>query len=136
MKETSIKPSLIPNSGLGLFAEQNIKAGEAIVMITGPRYNEEEALKLDLNGYLLDSADGSNESIDVQGPARYANDAFGITRIAGYVNNSAFMLYPDGTMWLTATRNIKAGNEIFVSYGRTYWTRIKRGWKEAHAMAV
>ncbi len=136
MKEISIKPSVIPNSGLGLFAEQDIKAGEAIVKISGPRYNEEQALELEINGYLLDAADGSNESIDVEGPARYANDAFGITRVPGMFNNSAFLLYEDGTMWLTATRNIKAGNEIFVSYGRTYWARMKRSWKEEKALAV
>ena len=134
MKEISIKPSNIPGSGLGLFTEENIKQGELIVMITGPRYNEEEALLLDVNGYLLDTADGSNESIDVQGPARFANDAFGITRIKGTVNNSAFVLYHDGKMWLEATRNIKAGQEIFVSYGRTYWARMSRQFRLAESM--
>ena len=136
MKEVSVKPSIIPGSGLGLFAEENIKQGDPIVLITGPRYNEEEALKLEINGYLLDAADGSDESIDVEGPARYANDAFGLTRVAGTVNNSAFILHDDGKMWLEATRNIQAGQEIFVSYGRTYWARMRRQYQEDAALAA
>ena len=103
-------------------------------MITGPRYSEEEALKLEIEGYLLDTADGSNESIDVEGPARYANDACGFGRVPGATNNSAFILYQDGRMWLEATRNIKAGQEIFVSYGRTYWARMKRQFRDAEIM--
>ena len=134
MKRITIKTSIIPGSGLGLFAEENIKPGQPIVKVTGPRYTEEEALKLEMNGYLLDAADNSGEAIDVEGPARYANDAFGITRLPGLANNSAFILYEDGTMWLEATRNIKAGNEIFVSYGRTYWARIKRSFAESMAV--
>jgi len=134
MKEVSVKQSGIPGSGMGLFAEENIKQGDPIVLITGPRYNEEEALQLETNGYLLDAADGSDEAIDVEGPARYANDAFGITRIANTANNSAFILHDDGKMWLQATRNIKAGQEIFVSYGRTYWARMRRHFNEAENM--
>ena len=134
MKSITIKPSMIPGSGLGLFAEENIKPGQPIVQITGPRYSEEKALELEMNGYLLDAADNTGEAIDGEGPARYANDAFGITRMPGIANNSAFILYEDGTMWLEATRNIKAGSEIFVSYGRTYWARMKRSFAESMAV--
>ena len=130
MKKVSIYSSLIPGSGMGLFADEYIKRGDLIVMVTGEKYSVDSEVELENNLYLLDSGDGTNDYIDVKGPAMYANDACGLTRIPGLVNNALFRLLDDGTMWLEATRSIKQGEEIFASYGRAYWTAIKNLQKE------
>ena len=60
------------------------------------------------------------------GLARYANDC----RVANIRegdckgNNSRFVKVTRAgktTVWLRATKNIKAGSEILISYGRKYW---------------
>lgn len=119
-----VRASSLPNSGRGLFAEQDIKKGQPIVMITGPVYNAEELKNIVQDEYILEDVCGTRY-IDVEGPARYANDAEGITRVPGLKNNSAFLSYEDGTLWLEATKKIKAGEEIFVAYGEQYWDEIK-----------
>ncbi len=116
---------MIPGSGMGLFADEYIRRGELIVEVTGEKYPGDSDVVLENDLYLLDSGDGSNDYIDVKGPAMYANDACGLTRKAGMVNNSLFRLLDDGKLWLEATRTIRQGEEIFASYGRPYWTAIK-----------
>lgn len=122
--KTKVRPSTLPNSGQGLFAEQDIKKGEPIAMITGPIYNATELKAIVRDEYILEDVCGTR-FIDVEGPARYANDARGLTRMPGTNNNSAFLSYEDGTLWLEATKKIKAGEEIFVAYGKQYWKEIK-----------
>ena len=136
MKKVSISPSSIPGSGMGLFADEPIRRGDLIVLVTGQKYAIDSDIVLENNLYLLDSGDGSNDYIDVTGPAMYANDACGLTRIPGLVNNSLFRLLDDGSMWLEATRNIKAGQEIFASYGRAYWTAVKNLQKETLLLEI
>jgi SET domain-containing protein len=131
MKKVSVNPSMIPGSGMGLFADEYIKRGELIVEVTGEKYSSDSDVVLENNYYLLDSGDGTNDYIDVKGPAMYANDACGPVRIAGMVNNSLFRLLDDGTMWLEATRAIRPGQEVFASYGRAYWAAIRSLQKEA-----
>lgn len=131
MKKVSINTSLIPGSGMGLFADEYIKRGDLIVLVTGEKYTNDSEVALDSELYLLDSGDGSNDYIDVTGPAMYANDACGLTRIPGMNNNSLFRLLDDGTMWLEATRTIRQGQEIFASYGRAYWSVIRGLQKES-----
>lgn len=57
--------------------------------------------------------------------AKYINDAKGIQKIKGLNNNAQFVL--DGLkVFVKATRDIPAGTEIFVSYGKEYWQVIRR----------
>jgi len=133
MKKISVSTSMIPGSGMGLFADEHIRKGELIVAVMGEKYSSEADIELENNCYLLDSGDGSNDYIDVKGPAMYANDACGLSRIAGMVNNSLFRLLEDGTLWLEATRAIRPGQEIFASYGRPYWTAIRSMMSETSA---
>ena len=134
MKKLRIGESGIPGAGKGLFAEEDIKRGEVIVLITGPRHTvaEIEAHHAD-NDYLLEINDGSGECIDVQGEARYANDARGISVIPGLFNNAQFCSAEDHSMYLAATRRIKAGDEIFVNYGKAYWKEVLNAQKTATA---
>jgi hypothetical protein len=56
--------------------------------------------------------------------ARFANDAKGLTRIPGISNNAEYEVWKNRG-WIKATKNIKAGSEIFVSYGAEYWRDIR-----------
>ena len=124
---------MIPGSGMGLWADEHMRRGDLIVEVTGEKYAGDSDVELANDLYLLDSGDGTDDYIDVKGPAMYANDACGPVRLPGMVNNSLFRLLDDGTMWLEATRTIRPGQEIFGSYGRAYWTAIRniRKWNLA-----
>ena len=54
--------------------------------------------------------------------AKYANDAKGFTT-SKYKNNAKITLDNDGNVCLKATKKIKAGEEIFCSYGKAYWNK-------------
>jgi SET domain-containing protein len=51
---------------------------------------------------------------------RYANDAMGLTRVPGQHNNAEYLIYGD-RVYIEATRNIRKGEEVLVSYGREFW---------------
>ena len=122
--------SAIPGAGKGLFAEENIKRAQVIVDVTGPRYTAQETIDLhEANEYLLALNDESGDCIEVTGPARYANDAKGITAIPGLVNNAQFCSGEDHSMYLSATRTILKGQEILVNYGKAYWREILKEQK-------
>ncbi len=80
-----------------------------------------------INGYLM----YINRNVVINGLvatkslARYANDAGGLVRLEGVRNNSEF-ISEGKRCYIDATRNIKAGEEIFASYGREYWALMKR----------
>lgn len=59
---------------------------------------------------------------------RYANDACGITRIEGIRNNCRYEVRK-GKPFIVASRTIKAGSEILVSYGRSYWRSMEASLK-------
>ena len=56
--------------------------------------------------------------------ARYANDARGLVKVKGIRNNASYEIWKNRG-WITAEKNIKAGSEIFVSYGAEYWKDIR-----------
>ena len=56
----------------------------------------------------------------LQYKARYANDAQGFVRVKGLNNNCVYETEGD-RCFIVSTRNIKAGEEIFVDYTRDYW---------------
>ena len=122
---------MIPGSGMGLWADEHMRRGDLIVEVTGEKYAGDSDVELANDLYLLDSGDGTDDYIDVKGPAMYANDACGLVRLPGMVNNSLFRLMDDCTLWLEATRAIHPGQEILASYGRAYWTAIKAIQKES-----
>ncbi len=130
MMKVRIGQSGIPGAGKGLFAEEHIKRGQTIVVVTGPRYTTKEVIETQMhNSYLLELNDESGDCIEVQGPARYANDAKGLTNIEGIYNNAQFCSAEDESMYLAATRTIPKGSEIFVSYGKAYWREVMKEQK-------
>jgi hypothetical protein len=60
--------------------------------------------------------------------ARYANDAKGLTRIKGIVNNCVYV-NEGKRAFIETIRNIPAGAEIFVNYTKEYWDVMKENMK-------
>jgi SET domain-containing protein len=121
-KELEIKPSIIPGSGQGLFTKVDIPKGSRIAEYTGRITTWKEVKDNWSNVYLYTVK--PNHVIDASGSkkvlARYVNDANGLTRIKGLTNNSEF--FNDGLrVFIVATKNIAAGEEILSAYGKEYW---------------
>lgn len=118
-----IKRSLLPNAGKGLFTRVDIKKGDRIVEYAGRRRKWKDVKHLDgHNGYLMRL--NRTTAIDAKplnsGKGRYANDAMGLARVAGLRNNAEYLIYGN-RVFIEATRNIRKGEEIFVSYGKEFW---------------
>jgi uncharacterized protein len=128
----SVKKSQIPFSGQGLWAEKEFKRGEVIVKYDGDRITWKECERRNeaqegYGGYYLFI--NKRNCVDAQytlwAQGRYANDAAGLTRVEGLRNNARYEIIK-GEAFIIASRNIKAGEEIFVSYGRGYWSILKK----------
>ena len=127
----SIKKSQIPSSGHGLWAEKDFKRGEIIVKYDGEAitWKECERRNQAQEGYgCYYLYINKRKCIDAQhtlwAKGRYANDAAGFSRVEGLRNNARYEIIK-GEAFIKASRNIKAGEEIFVSYGRACWNTLK-----------
>lgn len=127
----SIKKSQLPFAGHGLWAEKDFKRGEVIVKydgeyITWKECERRNTAQTGYGGYYLFIT--KKRCIDAQysewAQGRYANDAAGLSRVEGLRNNARYEII-NKEAYIMASRNIKAGEEIFVSYGRSYWKTMK-----------
>jgi len=126
-KHLFIKRSGIPKAGKGLFTKQRIPKGTRITEFKGKLTTWKKVLQdTTLNGYIYYVS--SNRVIDAMNYkkafARYPNDARGLTRIKGLTNNTAYVM-EGRKVYMEATKNIPAGAEIFISYGKEYWGVIR-----------
>ena len=100
-------------AGLGLFAMEDIKSGEKIVEYIGNILNKKEADEAPTNMYLFEV--NRNKTID--GSVRW--------NIARYCNHScdgnAESEIRKGRVYIIATRDIKAGDEIVYDYGEEFF---------------
>jgi SET domain-containing protein len=126
-----IKESQIPSSGMGLWAAKEFKRGEAIVKYDGEKITWKECNRRNMaqKGYgcyylFINKRKCVDAQYSTWAQGRYANDAAGLYRIEGLRNNSRYEIRK-GEAYIIASRNIKAGEEIFVSYGRAYWNTLK-----------
>ena len=128
-KDLVVKKSILPDAGKGLFTKRDIKKGERFIEYLGEVVTEAELdrrAEKDIFGYAfyiskkkcIDAFYTPNEL------ARYANDARGLNKIKGVKNNACYVVYKNSG-WIKAEKNIKAGEEIFVSYGAEYWKDIR-----------
>ena len=118
MLGVSVKKSHIKGAGYGLFAEKDFKKGQKIVEYTGELLTQDEYderyVEDDMGSYGISLTD--DLVIDAartdSGVARYACDYHG----SGGKNNADYES-DDDTIWIVATRKIKAGEEIYTDYG-------------------
>jgi SET domain-containing protein len=122
-----VKKSKLPKAGKGLFTKEEIKKGAVVCEYEGEKITWKECLRRNENqtgkgAYYFHVTD--KNCIDAQytlwAMGRYANDATGFSRVAGLRNNARYEVIKNKP-YILAIRNIKAGEEIFVSYGKEYW---------------
>ncbi len=127
-RQLEVKTSKLPGTGKGLFTKIDIQKGTRIVEYKGLLHRWKDIKHEDgYNGYLLYIH--SNAVINAEGTlklmGRYANDANGLVRIDGLRNNSEYVTV-GSRCFITATKNIKKGEEIFVKYGNEYWELVRK----------
>lgn len=134
-KQLYVKKSKLPDSGKGLFTKKFIPKGTKIVEYKGRISTWAEVKDEDgKNGYIFYV--NRNHVIDgkphLSALARYANDARGLSRIKGITNNCDYVI--DGKKaYIESKKDIPAGAEILVDYGKDYWKVIRDNmklWKE------
>jgi hypothetical protein len=127
-----IKKSLIPGAGKGLFTTIDIPAKTLIVEYKGNLVPWKEVKDIDgYNAYIFKInnrwAVDAMHDLDVIG--RYANDARGFARAEGMRNNCEYIV-KGKKVYISATRKIHKGTEIYVDYGRGFWSLLKKVMKD------
>jgi uncharacterized protein len=128
-KQLVVKRSTIPNSGKGLFTNKFIPKGTRIVEYKGKKSTWKDVnIDEGRNGYIYYI--NRNNVIDAmpfpQHLARYANDARGLSKVKGIVNNCRYLADMDTMrVYIEAVKDIPAGGEILVQYGKEYWDVIR-----------
>jgi SET domain-containing protein len=119
-----IDTSLIIGAGKGLFTAINIHKNEIISIYKGELLQEKSAnrrIELGQNDFFMNLPNG--KILDAKNTdcfAKYANDANGV-QSSSYKNNALITVNHKNQICLVAEVNIKAGSEIFCSYGKAYW---------------
>ena len=120
------QPSQIQNAGKGLFTAIDIYKDEIICLFEGEVLTNREAEQRARQGkdkYFINLLDGSiMDSMHTHCFAKYANDAKGLSN-SNFKNNAKIALDEEDNICLQASKSIKAGEEIFCSYGKAYWKK-------------
>src|SRR5262245_18259030 len=122
-----IKKSTIPGAGKCLFTKEFIAKGTRIVEYKGIKTTWKEVLlQQDVNGivYYVKSSLVIDAKNSVKTFGRFANDARGIFKLKTLKNNSSYVIDGD-RVFIEAIKDIAAGDEILVSYGREYWDVVR-----------
>ncbi len=122
-----IKRSTLPGAGKGLFTKNYIAKGNAIVEYKGTITTWKDVDHTEgENGYIYYVK--RNYVIDARphplSLARYANDARGLKKVKGILNNAEYKEI-GLKVFIVAKKDIAAGAEIFVDYGKEYWDTIR-----------
>lgn len=119
-----IRKSKIPNSGKGVFTKVDIEKDDVITEYTGEKVSHTIGTARMILGqsnsilylnkkYFIDSR------TDKDCITTFINDAEGIHKTK-YENN-VIMVRANGRIYVVAKRDIKKGEELFISYGKKYW---------------
>jgi len=126
-KQLFVRRSTLGGAGKGLFTHKSIAKGSKIVEYKGEitTWKEVDDRK-GRNGYIYyvnrnHVIDAWHNKLEL---ARYANDAKGLARFKGISNNCKYEII-GLRVFLIAMRDIPAGSEILVGYGKEYWDIIK-----------
>jgi len=127
-RQLEVKTSQLPNAGKGLFTKIDIAKSTRIVEYKGRLHRWKDIKHEDgHNGYLLyissNAVINAEQTLKLIG--RYANDANGHVRVEGLRNNSEYVTV-GSRCYITATKSIKKGEEVFVRYGKEYWDLVKK----------
>ena len=126
-----VKDSTIPHSGKGLFTKTFIPRSTIIVEYKGRPTTWKEVENDYKNGYIYFIS--NNKVIDAKtykkALGRYANDAKGLSRVKGMNNNSVYEVDGD-KVFIKAVKDIPAGSEILVDYGKDYWEITKKNLED------
>lgn len=123
-----VKKSTVPKAGKGLFTKTFIPKGCKIVEYKGRLTSWKNANHHGgKNLYIFYvNKDHVIDAMNYKSMlARYANDARGLTKVKGVNNNSEYIT-ENKRIFIKAIRDIPAGAEIFVGYGKDYWDVIKK----------
>jgi uncharacterized protein len=124
-----VKKSQLPNAGKGLYTSTPIKKGSRVIEYLGEIIDWKEyerRVEKDEDGYLF----FINKKVCIDAwntpehKARYANDAAGLGKVKGLKNNCIYEVDKNQCFILT-TKDIAAGEEIFVSYTKEYWDCVR-----------
>ena len=127
-----IKKSGIHGAGKGLFTKRFIAKGARIIEYKGEITTWKKVLQIEretkiFNKYLYYLS--RNQVIDAlhcpKVLARYANDAKGLGKVTGLANNCKYV-EEEGRVFMEAIKDIPAGAELLISYGKEYWDILKK----------
>lgn len=129
-----IKKSKLPGAGKGLFTTKAIRKEVKIIEYRGEiigykEYRRRARKEQDHYLFYLRKELCIDSLYTPQYKARYANDAAGITRLKGLRNNSDFIIFDD-KCFIVSSRDIRAGEEVFVNYTKPYWDCMKKRMKK------
>jgi uncharacterized protein len=130
-KQLYVKKSTIPNAGKGLFTKKFIPKGARVLEYKGIISTWKDVKDEDgRNGYIfyVKRHHVINAAPTLKALARYANDANGLTKVKGLKNNCDYET-EDLRAFIVALRDIPAGSEILVDYGKDYWKVIRENRK-------
>ena len=112
----SVKQSLIPNSGRGVFAEKDFKKGEVIEVCPLLTDYKKNFVNSKINDYTFKSKFKPDQEVIVFGMCSMYNHSDNF--------NVAHNQDPENMIY-TAARDIKKGEELYVNYGENYWNSRK-----------
>jgi uncharacterized protein len=123
-----VKRSTIPKSGKGLFTTVDIPKGGLVCEYKGRLARWRDMKDEDgYNGYIFKInriwAIDAQRMLSAKG--RYANDARGLSRAPGCRNNAEYITR-GLKCYISTTRRLRAGEEVFVDYGQAYWRLIRK----------
>src|SRR5450631_4342681 len=131
-KQLFIKKYGITEAGKGLFTKRFIAKGTRVIDYKGKITTWKKVLQVEretkiLNKYLYYL--NLNHVIDAMNCpeelARYANDAKGLGKGKGLLNNCKYV-EKKGRVFIVAIKDISAGAELLISYGKEYWDTLKK----------
>eukprot|EP01055_Gregarina_sp_Pseudo9_P001101 Gregarina_sp_Pseudo_9__1100@NODE_1717_length_1371_cov_29_033033_g1591_i0_p1_GENE_NODE_1717_length_1371_cov_29_033033_g1591_i0NODE_1717_length_1371_cov_29_033033_g1591_i0_p1_ORF_typecomplete_len435_score63_22SET/PF00856_28/1_4e03SET/PF00856_28/6_6e15_NODE_1717_length_1371_cov_29_033033_g1591_i0311335 len=133
-----VRDSTIPSAGRGLFASRDFKKGELVTEYVGEIITRDEArrrLRRGMFHYLGTLVTGMYEIDGIKEPQEGVGAASFINHARRPHANCVWAHAEDKRacfrrMFAKACRNVAAGEELFLDYGKTYWAHHKR-WKLA-----